>query len=79
MKSSYPKRKLTPRQKLIRKQFTSQDEYNNTWLVIDHQSFKLELIDDADTRGIWGKQYASWRRDQLSIALDRMIHQYEQI
>ena len=36
------------------------------WLRVDHQSFRLEY--SADTRA-----EANWYRDQLAIALQRMI------
>lgn len=76
---SYLKRKLTQRQKWIRENYTRQDDQNNTWLEVEHQSFKLELIDDPETRGKEGRKYASWRRDMLAVALDRMIYKYEQL
>lgn len=62
------KRKLTRRQKLLRRRYTKRHG-TGVFLVIDHQSFKLESFIEDDEDMV---KHAEWRRDQLAIALDRL-------
>lgn len=67
------KRRLTRLEKLIRKKYTKQDKRCRTWLVVDHQSFMVAHIDVPGETD--NKDYASWRRDMMAVALARMCEQ----
>lgn len=55
----------------IKKKHTKRDKWNNVWLVIDHQSFMLRpSLGDSDAEN---RAHAEWLRDQLAIALQRLI------